>query len=287
MNQSFQIFTHYLSVFDTSAGANRPPDDWQPRHNIKKQFEDETLKLQFIVDKELVREYLQHLVELQQMRNLRKLDRHQKRTEKQNKTFDDYDWELLVRNGQLQKLLLSELDKYLNKFNLSLKEKKADKVRRITAHVCYQKKEDIVSVVNNDSNEDNTSSDFDEESDSDDDIILANHESGSSSEEDDDEYERRKLEADSNQSQSQEGPVPVLTRLPAQTRSGRAIAVPQLRYRDCYFFKSRTKFISTNVQSRAEVKTYKIPIRRNLITICSLCFGLQRNAEMCKHDKFC
>ena len=238
---------HYLSVFDTPAGANRPPDEWQPRHNIKKQFEDGTLKLDnkesistfsrhFIVDKELVREYLQHLVELQQMRNLRKLDRHQKRTEKQNKTFDDYDWELLAQNGQLQKLLSSELDKYLNKFNLSLKGKNADKVRRITAHVCYQKKEDIVSVVNNDSNEDDTSSDFDEESDSDDDIILANHESDSSSEEDDDEYERRKLEADSNQSQSQEGPVPVVTRLPAQTRSGRAIAVPQLRYRDCHFF---------------------------------------------------
>ena len=127
---------------------------------------------------------------------------------------------------------------------------------------------------------------FYEESNSDDDIILANHKSDSSSEEDDDEYERRKLEADSNQSQSQEGPVPIVTRLPAQTRSGRAIAVPQLRYRDCYFFKSRTKFISTNVQSRAEVKTYKIPIRRNLIIICSLVFGLQCNAEMCKCDKF-
>ena len=90
--------------------------------------------------------------------------------------------------------------------------------------------------MNNDSNGDDTSSDFDKESDSVDDIILANHESDSSSEEDYDEYERRKLEADSNQSQSQEGPVSVVTRLPAQTRSGHAIAVPQLCYRDCYFF---------------------------------------------------
>ena len=78
--------------------------------------------------------------------------------------------------------------------------------------------------MNNDSNEGDTSSDFDEESDSDDDIILANHESDSSSEEDDDEYERWKLEADSNQSQSQEGSVPVVTILPAQIRSGRTIA---------------------------------------------------------------
>ena len=143
---------HYLSVFDTPAGANHPPDDWQPLHNIKKQFEDGTLKLDdkepistfsrhFIVGKELAKEYLQHLVELQQMRNLRNLDRHQKRTKKQNKTFDDYDWELLVRNGQLQKLLLSELDKYLNKFNLSLKGKKADKVRKfLLMHVIRRRK---------------------------------------------------------------------------------------------------------------------------------------------------
>ena len=36
---------HYRGVFDSPTSADRSPDDWQPRHNIKKKFEDGTLKL--------------------------------------------------------------------------------------------------------------------------------------------------------------------------------------------------------------------------------------------------
>ena len=39
---------HYKDVFEPTAAAGdvaRPPDDWQPRHNIKQKFEDGTLKL--------------------------------------------------------------------------------------------------------------------------------------------------------------------------------------------------------------------------------------------------
>ena len=158
-----------------------------------------------------------------------------KRREKQTKLFDDYDWEGLIRSGQLNKFLISELDKYLNKFSLSLKGKKAGKVRRITAHVFHERSNDIAPDVTDKPSEDAAydSSDVDEESDSDDDIILANHESETDSE---DECVNEQQGTDSNQSHSQTEPVPIVTSLPAQTISGRAIAISQSRYKDCFFF---------------------------------------------------
>ena len=238
---------HYLGVFDSPTGADRSHDDWQPRHNMKKKFQDGTLKLdnedsicsfsrQFIVDKDFVKEYLQHLVELKLMRSLRTLDRHQKRRDKQTKLFDDYDWEGLIRSGQLSKLSISELEKYLNKFSLSLKGKKADKVRKITTHVFHERRDDIAPDITDKPNKDAAydGSDVDEESDSDDDIILANHESETDSEEDESVNEQQGT--DSNQSHSQTEPVPVGTSLSAHTRSGRAIAISQSRYKDSFFF---------------------------------------------------
>lgn len=59
---------HYKDVFESPSGTNachHPPDDWQPRHNIKKCFDDGTLlgdddaissfSTIFIVEKEIIR----------------------------------------------------------------------------------------------------------------------------------------------------------------------------------------------------------------------------------------
>ncbi len=49
--------------------------------------------------------------------------------------YNDYDYLELVLKGELDKLNISELEKYLEKNKLSMKGKKYDKVRAITADV--------------------------------------------------------------------------------------------------------------------------------------------------------
>ena len=68
---------HCKDVFESPSGTNachHPPDDWQPRHNIKKCFDDGTLlgdddaissfSTIFIVEKEIIKDHLQHLTTL-------------------------------------------------------------------------------------------------------------------------------------------------------------------------------------------------------------------------------
>ena len=100
----------------------------------------------------------------------------------------------------------------------------------------HERSDDIPFDITDKPNEDEAydSNGVDEESDSDDDIILANHESETDSEED--ECVNEQQGTDSNQSHSQTDPVPIATSLPAQTRSGRAIAISQSRYKDRFFF---------------------------------------------------
>ena len=134
---------HYKDVFESPVIAGdvvRPPDDWQPRHNIKQKFENWTLTLNddeaislfsntFVVEKELIEVYLQHLTNLERMKSIRTNDRQKKQQQRHQKGFHEYDWDILCRTGGLQHLLLHEIEKYLNHFNLSVQGKKSDKVR--------------------------------------------------------------------------------------------------------------------------------------------------------------
>ena len=227
---------HYKDVFDTPTDARRPPDDWQPRHHIKKKFAEGSLKLEdeeainlfskrFIVQEELVRAYLQHLINLERLKKLRKADKQQKKKQTEEKRFEECDWETLSRTGQAQKLLVHELDKYLKHFDLSLKGKKPDKVRRILVHICSKKQEDIASFAaqipppNAPDGADSESSA--EETDSDEDIVIA--------------YPASDTEAADAVSQELET-LTEAAQLPRQTRSGRTITASHSRYKECFFY---------------------------------------------------
>ena len=70
----------------------------------------------------------------------------------------------IYRNGQLSKLLVEELNKYLDFHNLSLRGKKVDKVRvrrRVTAHPCHQLDGDLAN--NADATSDESDADLEEE----------------------------------------------------------------------------------------------------------------------------
>ena len=95
-------------------GSARKVDDFQPRAQIKKSFEEGTLALDnadsiatfsktFAVEESLVRKYLEHMDYL----NLKIVKRSEKKKKKKeddtNNTYKDYDWVELFHSGELDK----------------------------------------------------------------------------------------------------------------------------------------------------------------------------------------
>ena len=58
-----------------------------------------------------------------------------RKTNALKKTVKEYAWLELVQSGNIQKLLVSELEKYLKHYKLSSSGTKADKIRKISLHV--------------------------------------------------------------------------------------------------------------------------------------------------------
>ena len=146
---------HYLAYKNTPLvdenGATRQVDDFAPRPNLKKLFKSEAISLQeehssvidefsnkFIVSRPLVVNYLTHLTNMKRVAGIRQRERDQIRITRDQKTYEDYNWQGRYQNGTLAKLVVSELNKYLEYHNLSLIGNKVDKVRRITAHICSE-----------------------------------------------------------------------------------------------------------------------------------------------------
>ena len=109
---------------------SREVDDWQPRANIKKLFKEGKICLEdkesitefahkFCVEEKHVVAYVRHLHNLQILQTMRSRTRKQTSKRRQDQPYDQYDWKELVMNGKLEKLLVSELDKYLTKHELS------------------------------------------------------------------------------------------------------------------------------------------------------------------------
>ncbi|EDO34713.1 predicted protein [Nematostella vectensis] len=176
-----------------SKGNDRGPDDWQPRANIKKLFEQKKLSLEdneeikkfsqaFIVDEKYVRSYLEHLSSLETISKIREKQRKDARQERKKKEVSDYNWQELIENGKLPSLVVSELDKYLIHYNLSKTGKKKDKIRRITVHYYNQDRRavpDDQPVA--DFDQQFGSEDSENESDSDEDLVLCDSSSDSDS----------------------------------------------------------------------------------------------------------
>ena len=98
---------HYISVLNTPSeinGAPRTVDDFQSTKQVK-----------------------YHLQKLSKL----------KKGQQNSKTFKDYDWTILLKDGLVKKLRVTELDKYLSHFGLckSLHLKKTEKVTYIFAHI--------------------------------------------------------------------------------------------------------------------------------------------------------
>ena len=101
--------------------------------------------IEYIVKDHLVKNYVCHLEDLNFRKKKREESRKRLQREERSKTYDDYDWTLQYREGQLRKLKVSSLDLYLHKHGISCTRRtlKQDKVDTVAAHIAR-------SIVNND-----------------------------------------------------------------------------------------------------------------------------------------
>jgi len=137
---------HYLSIADTPV-HDREPDDFQPRAQIRKLFVEGRIKCgdneiieqfaeKYIVKAEIVKEYLEHLTNIEIRKNVRKEETKRAKQDEEAKGYNDYSWEELFKSGTLKKLKVSELDKYILHHNLTTRKmKKAEKLELLSAHI--------------------------------------------------------------------------------------------------------------------------------------------------------
>ena len=118
------------------------PDDFQPRANIKKMFsdgmlttEEEQFSEKFAVEPHLIKAYIAHLEDLKIQSGIRTRGRTEQKRKMMSKTFEEYAWCDLVASGDLKKLLVSELNKYLKHYKLVSSGTKAEKIWRVSLHV--------------------------------------------------------------------------------------------------------------------------------------------------------
>ena len=65
----------------------------------------------------------------------RPTDNDRKRAERKQQGYNDIDWQDLYRRSQLSSLRVSELELYINHYNIAFKGKKDEKVRVVKAHI--------------------------------------------------------------------------------------------------------------------------------------------------------
>ena len=121
---------HYKSVLDTPLeidGKVRSVDAFQPRKNVKEYLAQEMLKSDnyfehfcrtFACEKILVKKYVQHL-QILEINKWKRVDiRKIQQQEEESNRYKEYDWTKLFEEGELKKLKVKELDKYLIHHNL-------------------------------------------------------------------------------------------------------------------------------------------------------------------------
>ena len=184
---------------------------------MKKQY-------QLFLTNESVKDHLLHLTTLERTKNFRAKDRLETWQQRWQNKFKEYNWDTLCRTGEIQQLTVPELEKYLTHFNLSLKGKKNNKMRRIICHAPNKQGEEINAYISTREHRDmrirdNEISDSEEESDSEDDLVVAH-------------YSR----VESSESETNEEELVPVVQFSRETRSGHSIGTSFSRYHDCFLY---------------------------------------------------
>ena len=108
-------------------------------------------------------DYLQHLDNLKSAKEIRARERQKGKDEWKSKTYEDYDWTSLIETENIGKLLVIELEKYLDKHGLPKNGNKKDKIKRIITdfYIAQNKKIDGIIVQYNSEEESSDEEDDD------------------------------------------------------------------------------------------------------------------------------
>ena len=150
----FQLGDHIPTVasYQTSIislGVQPPPmaaepDDFQPRAQIKRLFEESELDNgdseairkfsdKYIVPEKLVAEYVEHLAQIKMRKEKKKGETEREPMERLNREHNDIDWVGLYNSDKLSSL--RELSLYFSHHKITFKGTKAEKVAMIKAHI--------------------------------------------------------------------------------------------------------------------------------------------------------
>ena len=165
----------YMHVRDTPNivdGKPRTVDDFNPRVQLKKQYEQGTVKAEdpstittfakkFIVNECAVKACLDDLIFKDATKVLRKKENRVKRQMEEKQSYEDIDWLGKVEDGTIKKLLVKTLDKYFAKHNMTgcLRLKKNAKIQAIAKHVRSQGLMEYAKLDNDEEIDEEESSD--------------------------------------------------------------------------------------------------------------------------------
>ena len=90
--------------------------------------------MQYATDSDLIKKAIELLLDIKHQENIRANQRKLNVQERNEKGYNKYNREELTENGGLNKLTVSELDKYLNYHCLPKSGKNLEKIKRITCH---------------------------------------------------------------------------------------------------------------------------------------------------------
>ena len=135
--------------------------------NVQNNEAIENFSMHYATGSDLVKKAIELLLDINQRENIRANKRKLNVQERNEKGYDKYNWEELTENGGLNKLTVSELDKYLNYHRLPRSGKKLTKLKRIICHTCRPNNGQVQSLVTArsicDEDTDTTSDDSEEE----------------------------------------------------------------------------------------------------------------------------
>ena len=134
--------SEYLDVSQSDI-KDRMVDDYLPRKNLDQMFKDKKIETEddvlnfskkFLVEKKFIDKRIQHLKLLELKKELRRKETEAKRVDRNVKVFDDYDWEAEIERNDFKQLVVKDLKKYCEKFNLGSSGRKDDLKNRVRGH---------------------------------------------------------------------------------------------------------------------------------------------------------
>ena len=135
-----------MQCWSATPTNGREPDDFQPRAQIKRLFEESELVSgdseairkfsdKYIVPEKLVAEYVEHLAQIKMRKEKKKEETERDRMERLNQQYNDIDLAGLYNSDKLSSLRVDELSLYFSHHKITFKGKKAEKVAMIKAHI--------------------------------------------------------------------------------------------------------------------------------------------------------